>query len=82
MDNKNKDKKIVDKEMEQARNVNIISAPGNIKSSADASPLNNDVSCIYDNRNHGVGSVIINEDGREYVCAADGTWQIREKSKK
>ena len=46
-----KDKKIVDKEMVQARYVNQISAPGNIQSSTKASTMNNDVSCIYNNRN-------------------------------
>lgn len=73
------DKKIVDKEMEQARYVNNISAPGNITSSTKSSSSNNDVSCIYNNRNHGVGSVITNEDGSQYVCTNDGTWQVKEK---
>lgn len=72
-----KDKKIVDKEMEQRRFVNEISAPGNIKASTKASSMNNDVSCIYNNQNHGVGSTIVNEDGKEYVCSIDGTWQIK-----
>ena len=27
-------------------------------------------------KNHGVGSVIKNEDGRTYTCTEDGTWQI------
>lgn len=79
MDYRKKDNKIVDKEMEQARYVNKISAPGNILSSSKSSPMNNDVSCIYANKNHGVGSVIINEDGRQYVCSSDGTWQVKEK---
>ena len=74
-----KDKKIVDKEMEQARYVNKISAPGNIQSSTKASTFNNDVSCIYNNKNHGVGSVIVNEDGSEYVCTEDGSWQVKDK---
>lgn len=76
---KMKDKKIVDKEMEDARYVNPISAPGNIQSSTKASTANNDVSCIYNNQNHGVGSVIVNEDGRKFVCSPDGTWQIKDK---
>lgn len=74
-----KDKKIVDKEMEQARYVNHISAPGNIQSSTKASSLKNDVSCIYNNKNHGVGSTIKNEDGSEYICSEDGTWQVKDK---
>lgn len=74
-----KDKKIVDKEMEEARYINDISAPGNILSSTKASSLNNDVSCIYNNKNHGVGSVITNEDGSKYVCSEDGTWQVKDK---
>ena len=74
-----KDKKIVDKEMEEARYVNKISAPGNIQSSTKASTMNNDVSCIYNNKNHGVGSVIVNEDGSEYVCSSDGTRQVNYK---
>lgn len=79
IDKKSADKKIVDKEMEQARYVNNISAPGNIQSSTKASILSNDVSCIYNNKNHGVGSVITNEDGSEYICAEDGTWQVKDK---
>mgnify|MGYP001016194489 CR=1 FL=1 len=74
-----KDKNTIDKETEQERSVNEISAPGNILSSSKSSSMNNDVSCIYDNKNHGVGSVIINEDGREYICTSDGTWQVKEK---
>lgn len=74
-----KDKKIVDKEMEEERYVNKVSAPGNIQSSTKASSMNNDVSCIYNNENHAVGSKIINEDGREYICSPDGTWQVQEK---
>lgn len=73
-----KDKEIVDKKMEEERYINKVSAPGNILSSTKASSMNNDVSCIYNNINHGVGSTIINEDGREYVCSSDGTWQIKE----
>lgn len=65
-----------DKEMEKTRSVNIISAPGNVISSDKASISNNDSSCIYGGKNHGVGSVIKNEDGRTYTCTEDGTWQI------
>lgn len=68
-----------DKQMEETRNVNIISAPGNIRSSVKASISNNDVSCIYGGENHGVGSVILNEDGSEFICTSDGTWQIQKK---
>lgn len=74
-----KDKKLTDKEMEEARYINNISAPGTMLSSRKASPMNNDASCIYDNKNHAVGSTITNEDGREYVCTDDGTWQVKGK---
>lgn len=69
-------KNIVDKEMEKVRNVNVVSAPGRLMSSTKAASNNNDVSCIYDNQNHAVGSKIINEDGREFICSQNGTWQI------
>lgn len=74
-----KDNKLTDKEMELVRTKNNISAPGTILNSTAASPMNNDASCIYDNQNHDVGSTIVNEDGREYVCTSDGTWQVKEK---
>ena len=67
--------------MEEARYVNKISAPGNIQASTKAFLMKNDVSCIYNNKNHGVGSVIINEDGREFDCTEDSTWQIKDKEK-
>lgn len=66
---------------EESRTVNVISAPGRMMSSVKASKDNNDVSCIYDNQNHGVGSVILNEDGREYICSSDGTWQVQKKDR-
>lgn len=69
-------KKIIDKEMEEVRNVNVISAPGRLMSSTKADANNNDVSCIYDNQNHAVGSKILNEDGTEFICSNNGTWQI------
>ncbi|WFA09342.1 hypothetical protein [Tissierella sp. Yu-01] len=71
--------KVTDKEMEKVRDINIISAPGRIISSQKTTEQNNDVSCIYDGQNHGVGSVIINEDGRKYICSNDGTWQVQDK---
>jgi hypothetical protein len=68
-----------DKKMEENRFVSTISAPavgGNVISTQKASASNNDSSCIYGGKNHGVGSVIKNEDGRSFVCTEDGTWQI------
>ena len=72
-------KKHVDKEMENVRNINVISAPGRLVSSRKTPANNNDVSCIYDNQSHAVGSKIINEDGTEFICSNDGTWQINKK---
>ncbi len=72
-------KNITDKNMEKVRDINRISAPGNIISSKRTTEKSNDVSCIYNGQNHGVGSTILNENGREYECSSDGTWQIKKK---
>ena len=31
--------------------------------------------CVYDHKRHAVGSKIINDDGTESICTADGSWK-------
>lgn len=57
--------------------IKTISAPGNIiHRSAVVGNAGTDAFCVYNNERHAVGSIIENEDGREYVCSPDGSWQV------
>ena len=57
--------------------VNTVSAPGNtILTSNVVGNAGTDAFCVYNNERHAVGSRIENEDGREYVCSNDGSWQV------
>lgn len=57
--------------------IKTISAPGNIiQTSNVVGNAGHEAFCIYNNERHAVGSKIENEDGREYICNSDGSWQV------
>lgn len=57
--------------------IKTISAPGNVTSTSNVvGNAGTDAFCVYNNERHAVGSKIENEDGREYVCSLDGSWQV------
>jgi hypothetical protein len=35
--------------------------------------------CVYDHKRHAVGSKIVNDDGPDSVCSADGSWKNVQK---
>jgi len=58
--------------------VDNISAPHNLISSTSiVGDASKNTFCVYDNKRHAVGSIIVNEDEKEFICSQDGTWQIK-----
>ncbi len=46
-----------------------------IKFEKPAGNAGKDPFCVYDHKRHAVGSKIINDDGTESICTADGSWK-------
>lgn len=58
-------------------NVNIISAPNEVKpiSKAPVGNAGKDPFCVYAGMRHAVGSIITKDDGTRIICTEDGSWQ-------
>lgn len=66
-----------DRKKEDGLSNKTLSAPGNIVTQSNiVGNAGTDAFCVYNNERHAVGSKIINEDGREYLCSQDGSWQV------
>ncbi|MBC8587869.1 hypothetical protein H8707_06425 [Tissierellaceae bacterium BX21] len=65
------------RKMKDNLSIKTISAPGNIVTQSNiVGNAGTGAFCVYNNERHAVGTKIKNEDGREYLCSQDGSWQV------